>query len=286
MTEKTTLQWQCQDRTLTFDSGPVIMGVLNVTPDSFSDGGRFSREDDAVAHALRMAEAGAGIIDVGGESTRPGAAEIPADEELQRVVPVIEKIAARTDAILSVDTRKAEVARRALQAGARIINDVSALAHDPAMADVAGEYGAGVILMHMRGAPATMQERPHYEDVVREVLEYLAGRLGDLTARGLRAGTLAVDPGIGFGKTLEHNLSLLARLDRFAGLGRPVVVGLSRKSFLGKITGRPVDQRLAGSLAALAFCVLHGAHVMRVHDVMESREAVQVILALERERRR
>jgi len=263
---------------------PLIMGILNVTPDSFSDGGRHFDREAAVARGRRMIEEGADIIDVGGESTRPGAARVAAGEERERVVPVVEALARSADAVLSVDTMKASVARAAVAAGASIINDVSALSADEEMVRVAAASGAGVVLMHMQGSPRTMQDDPRYADVVAEVASYLAGRVADVTAAGVAAEALAVDPGIGFGKTVEHNLALLADLGALAGLGRPVVVGLSRKSFLGKLTGAPVGERLAGSLAALTFCVLNGAHVMRVHDVRASREAALVARAIEEAR--
>jgi len=262
------------------------MGILNVTPDSFSDGGRYDDPERAAEHGLRLAEDGADIVDVGGESTRPGAAAVPVEEELRRVIPVVARLAGRTQAVISVDTSKAAVARAAIAAGARIINDVTALGGDPGMAAVARETGAGVILMHMQGTPRTMQAAPRYADVVAEVRAYLAARLGELTAAGIRRACLAVDPGIGFGKTAEHNLQWLSRLDEIASLDAPVLVGLSRKSFLGAITGRPAPERLAGTLAALAVCVLRGAHVLRVHDVKEARDALEVTLALQRAARR
>jgi dihydropteroate synthase len=264
---------------------PLVMGILNVTPDSFSDGGRYAGTQAAVARGLEMARESADILDVGGESTRPGADAVPEAEERARVVPVVEALARETDTVISVDTCKAGVAERALAAGARVINDVTALSGDPRMADVARESGAGVVLMHMRGTPRTMQDDPRYEDVVGEVAAYLAARVEDAVAAGIRREALAVDPGIGFGKTVEHNLALLAGLDRIGACGRPVVVGLSRKSFLGKLTGREVQDRLAGSLAALAFCVAGGgAQVMRVHDVKASCDAVRVAAALGRAR--
>lgn len=280
MNSETMRRWKCRDRVIEIGRRPLIMGILNVTPDSFSDGGRFSDPAAAVERGLQMVREGADIIDVGGESTRPGAADVPEGDELSRVIPVIHDLAARTRAILSIDTMKAAVARRALEAGARIINDVSALTHDPDMPGVAREHGAGVVLMHMLGSPRTMQNDPRYADVVAEVAGYLRARLDALAAQGLEPDTLAVDPGIGFGKTVEHNLSLLANLAALAAAGRPVVVGLSRKSFLGKLTGSEVGERLAPSLAGLVFCALNGAHVIRVHDVKESRQALTVAMAL------
>jgi len=256
------------------------MGILNVTPDSFSDGGLHPDTESAVAHGMRMLEEGADIIDIGGESTRPGAAGVSVEEESRRVIPVVEEIFRRTGAVISVDTMKAGVAERGMAAGASIINDVSALTHDPAMKAVAGKYRAGVVLMHMRGTPGTMQNEPHYDDVTAEVGGYLKKRVDDLVGEGLERESLAIDPGIGFGKTVEHNMSLLAGLGVLADYGQPVVAGVSRKSFIGKITGAPVEQRLPGSLAALVFCVLKGAGVMRVHDVKESKQAAHIAAVL------
>lgn len=274
------LTWRCGDKVLETGSRPVIMGILNVTPDSFSDGGQYFDTAKAVARGLAMAQEGAAIIDVGGESTRPGAAEVPTEDELRRVVPVIGELAAQTDALISVDTAKAVVARAAVEAGAAIVNDVSALTQDADMAAVARDSGAGVVLMHMQGTPRTMQRAPTYEDVVAEVASYLALRVAAAVAAGIAREALAVDPGIGFGKTVAHNLALLRHLPAIGACGRPVVVGLSRKSFLGKITGRPVEERVAGSLAALALCVFTGADVMRVHDVRDSCDASRVAAIL------
>lgn len=261
------------------------MGILNVTPDSFFNGHRYTDKAGALAHGLQMVQDGADIIDVGGESTRPGASAVDADEELKRVIPIIRELAERTEATISVDTRKALVARYAIEAGAAIINDVSALTHDPAMSRIAREYGAGVILMHMLGTPQTMQNNPHYDDVVAEVSDYLKTRADDLIAQGLDGKTVAVDPGIGFGKTVEHNVRLLSHLRDIGACRWPVVVGVSRKSVLGKLTGRDVQDRLAGSLAALTFCVLNGAHVMRVHDVRQSLDAVRTASVLDQTRK-
>jgi dihydropteroate synthase len=274
------MHWYCRDRKLACDVRPLVMGILNVTPDSFSDGGRFADTAAAVAAARQMVAEGADIIDVGGESTRPGAAAVDAGDEQRRVVPVIKALAGETDVAISVDTMKASVAREAMRCGAHIINDVSALTHDAGMVDVAGEFGAGVVLMHMRGDPRTMQSDPQYDDVVEYIRAYLETRIGAATAAGLKAETLAVDPGIGFGKTALHNVRLIAHLERFASLGRPVLVGLSRKRFLGMLTGAPVEKRGAASLAGLACSVLNGAHVMRVHDVAEAAQAVRVAAAI------
>ncbi len=275
--------WVCRGRRVVLGDAPLVMGILNVTPDSFSDGGRYLDVEAAVRRGLEMVEEGADIIDVGGESTRPGASAVDRDEETRRVVSVVDALSAQTDALLSADTMKADVARAAVDAGAHIVNDVSAMTGDPAMADVVAESGAGVALMHMRGTPRTMQRDPRYDDVVGEVAAYLAERVGAAERAGIHRDAVVVDPGIGFGKTVEHNVALLAGLDRIGACGRPVLVGLSRKSFLGALTGREVGSRLAGSLAALTFCVLRGAHVMRVHDVRESYDAIRVVRALNAE---
>jgi dihydropteroate synthase len=234
-----------------------------------------------------MAHEGADILDVGGESTRPGAAPVPWEDELARVLPVVDglrrELRGAEPPLISVDTRKAAVAERALAAGADMVNDVTALTGDPAMAETVRRAGAGAVLMHMRGDPATMQQDPRYGDVADEVSAYLRRRVDELASQGLDPAVLAVDPGIGFGKTQAHNLELLARLDAVVAGGRPVVVGLSRKSFLGRITGRETNERLAASLAGLAFAVLRGAHVLRVHDVKESVDAAKVLAALRQE---
>jgi len=271
------MQWQCRDRILRLDGAPLTMGILNVTPDSFSDGGRYADLERALARGQAMLAEGAAIVDVGGESTRPGADPVGADEEAARVVPVIEGLAG-CGAAVSIDTTKAAVALAALAAGACIVNDVSACTADAAMAEVVAETGAGVVLMHMRGTPRTMQAAPLYEDVVDEVREYLAERVAAVGAAGVARQAIAIDPGIGFGKTVAHNLALLANLDRLGDC--PLVVGLSRKSFLGVLTGREVDERLAGSLAGLACAVWQGAQVLRVHDVRASVDAAAVAAAI------
>lgn len=249
------------------------MGILNVTPDSFSDGGQFSDTAHAIAHARAMAKAGADIIDVGGESSRPGAPPVSAEDELRRVLPVIEGL---PELLVSVDTTKASVAERALAAGARIINDISALRFDARMPEIIG--GAGVVLMHMKGTPQTMQREPRYDDVTGEVRDFLAERIAFAESHGIRREQIAVDPGIGFGKTAEHNLQLLAQLEQLRALGCPIVVGASRKSFIGG----PVEQRLSGSLAAALWAVLCGASVVRVHDVAETVQAVRLIESVKR----
>ena len=259
---------------------PSIMGVVNVTPDSFSDGGRYLDADDALAQGLALVREGAAIVDIGGESTRPGSDPVPVEEELRRVLPVVEALAERVGVPISVDTMKAEVARRALGAGAALINDVSALRADPAMVEVVAELGAPVCLMHMQGAPKTMQEDPHYDDVVDDVLQFLEERMAFALARGVAEDQLLLDPGIGFGKTVEHNLTLLRHLDRFVALGRPVVLGTSRKRFLGAILGSEPGDRVIGTVATTVIGLLAGAHVFRVHDVKPNFEALRVALAV------
>jgi dihydropteroate synthase len=270
------LSWLCRDRTLT-PAPALVMGIVNVTPDSFSDGGQFAAADAAVAHGLELVRQGADLLDVGGESTRPGSQPVPLDEELRRVVPVVRELAARAGVPISVDTSKAEVARQALEAGAHVINDVTALLGDPDMGAVVRDLGAGVVLMHMQGTPATMQIAPTYADVVAEVTAFLEARLQAAVDLGIAGERVALDPGIGFGKTSAHNRELLARLDQLRRLGRPVCLGVSRKGFLGRLLGRSAGERLAGSLAAACFCLGRGtAQVLRVHDVAETRDAVTV----------
>jgi dihydropteroate synthase len=281
------LIWQLRDRTLTPGAPPLILGIVNVTPDSFSDGGQFRDADAAVAHGLRLVEQGADLLDIGGESSRPGAQPVELEEELARVIPVVRRLAALTSVPLSVDTNKAEVARQALEAGAHVINDITALRGDPAMPEVVRSYRAGVILMHMQGTPATMQIAPHYDDVVAEVADFLEARLQACRDLGIAASQVVLDPGIGFGKTKEHNLRLLAHLEELQRLGRPVCLGVSRKGFLGKMLNRPLHQRLASSLAAACYALVRGsAQLLRVHDVAETRDAVIVLEEMNRELRR
>jgi dihydropteroate synthase len=256
---------------------PRIMGIVNVTPDSFSDGGRHESAEAAIAHALQLAADGADILDVGGESTRPGAQAITVDEELRRVIPVIEGLAGKTVALISVDTRKAVVMRRALEAGAHIINDVAALTYEPACMDVAAASGAPIVLMHAQGDPRTMQAAPRYDDCLLDVCDWLADRIDACTAAGIDRARLIVDPGIGFGKTLDHNLELLAGLSVFHGLGVPVLLGASRKSFIGALTGiKAASERVAGSVAAAVHGAAQGVQILRVHDVAETRQALTV----------
>lgn len=260
---------------------PSVMGVLNATPDSFSDGGLFVESNAAVEHARRLIEEGAALVDVGGESTRPGALSVTVDEELARVVPVLEGLSGTP---LSIDTSKAEVARRALELGAELVNDVTALRGDPGMAEVVADGGAYVCLMHMQGEPRTMQAAPHYDDVVSDVLAFLEERVGYAVEKGIREDRICVDPGIGFGKTPDQNLELLRRLDELCALGRPVLVGVSRKSTFGKVLGDASARQgtLAGSLAAAVAAFERGASMIRAHDVRETVEALTVAAAVER----
>lgn len=263
---------------------PVVMGVLNVTPNSFSDGGRFLDSDAAVAQGLAMAAAGAAIIDVGGESTRPGAEPVPLQQELDRVIPVIERLRRACDAIISVDTMKAQVMREGVAAGAGVINDVLALGGEGSLAAAAGTTAA-VCLMHMQGNPRTMQQAPRYDDVVTEVQTFLRQRAQACRDAGIGADRIALDPGFGFGKSLQHNLALLAGLGRLAADPYPLLVGLSRKSLLAKLLDRPVENRLAGSLALATAAVLAGARIVRSHDVAETRDAVLVADAVRQAQR-
>jgi dihydropteroate synthase len=275
-----TLRWRLGKRVLHWGDRTLVMGVVNVTPDSFSDGGRFLDPEDAVSHGLRLAEEGAYVLDVGGESTRPGSETVPATEELDRVVPVIKRLAAEVDVPVSVDTRKAEVAAAALAAGAVAVNDVTA-GRDPEMFGVVQEAAAGLVLMHMLGEPKTMQREPRYDDVVGDIHGFLAERLEAAVHAGIDRDRLAVDPGLGFGKTYEHNLRLMREIDAFFDLGVPVVVGPSRKSFIGTALGDlPVDQRLEGTAGAVAYVAARGAHVIRVHDVEPMVRLLRVVDAI------
>jgi dihydropteroate synthase len=254
-----------------------LMGVVNVTPDSFSDGGLYLDPSAAVAHGLELVEAGAEVLDVGGESTRPGAEPVGVGEELRRVVPVVEALKGTR---VSVDTSKAPVAAAALDAGAEIVNDVTALRGDPEMASICAERGCTVVLMHMLGEPRTMQEDPRYEDVVDDVKAFLAERLEAAVAAGIDEERVWLDPGIGFGKTAAHNMELLRRLGELRELGRPLVVGTSRKSFIGRVDGSPASQRLGGTIASSVLAAAEGADVLRVHDVAELRQALAVAAAI------
>jgi dihydropteroate synthase len=269
---------RCRNRILDLTT-PAVMGILNVTPDSFSDGGQHYERNAAIEAGLRMAEEGAALLDVGGESTRPGAADVAVDEEIDRVAPVIEALVRRADAIVSVDTSKPEVIRAALQAGAHLVNDVRALTLPGALV-AAARGGAAVCLMHMQGTPATMQQDPRYDDVVTEVRQFLSARVAACLEAGIAGDAICVDPGIGFGKTYEHNLALLRSLHEFTTLGGPLLVGVSRKSVVGIMTGRAAADRLAGSVALAALCVQQGAAIVRAHDVGPTCDAVKAAAAL------
>jgi dihydropteroate synthase len=272
--------WEARGRAIVTDRVPRVMGIVNVTPDSFSDAGQAATLDSAEAHALRLVDEGADLLDIGGESSRPGAEPVPVEEELRRVIPVVERLARKVAVPISVDTSKAEVARRALEAGAAIINDIRAFEGDPALPLLAAKTGAGVVLMHMAGTPRTMQDNPRYDDVVGEVRGYLARRIEALEAAGIPRDRIAIDPGIGFGKTFEHNRLLLRNLDRFANLGCAVVIGTSRKGMLGTLTGRPVSERATASVVSSLAAAVRGANVLRVHDVGPMADAIKVWTAL------
>jgi dihydropteroate synthase len=274
------LLWSFPGAVWELGGSPKIMGIVNITPDSFSDGGQHLDPGVAADHAFELIALGADIVDVGGESTRPGSTTVSIDEELRRVLPVIERIVKQTSVPVSIDTRKAEVARQALGAGAVIVNDVSGLTFDPFMPPVCAQAQAGVICMHMQGTPATMQQNPHYRDVVAEISAYLAERLDQLEAAGIPRERIVIDPGIGFGKTAEHNLTLLRNVDRLRSLGRPVLIGHSRKRFLGKLLGRPMDELLAGTIGVSVALALKGAGILRVHDVQATRDALSAFRAI------
>ena len=280
-----TVTWRLRSRTLDNRDHTLVMGILNVTPDSFSDGGAYDDLADAIDHARRLVADGADIVDVGGESTRPGAAPVPVDVELARVIPVVETLAAE-GIVVSIDTSKAEVARRAVDAGAEIVNDVTGL-RDPAMVAACVEAGPGVVIMHMQGEPRTMQADPTYDDVVVDIRRELLGRVAAFADAGGDPAAVCLDPGIGFGKTIEHNLELLRRLDAFVALGHPVLIGTSRKSFIGAVldaAGRPTapDQRDVASAATAALSAAAGAAVVRAHDVRATLEATRIADAIVR----
>ncbi|MGG4608303.1 dihydropteroate synthase [Providencia sp. Me31A] len=257
-------------------STPQVMGILNVTPDSFSDGGTHNRYLDAIDHVAKMVQEGATIIDIGGESTRPGAADVSVSEELDRVIPVVEAIAQRFDVWISVDTSKAKVMSEAAKAGMHIINDIRSL-HEPDALAVAAKTGLPVCIMHMQGQPRTMQEAPNYENVVREVQEYLAAEIARCVAAGIERQQIILDPGFGFGKNLSHNYQLLANLEQFHNFGLPLLAGMSRKSMIGQLLNVPPQERLAGSLTCAVIAAMQGAHIIRVHDVRETAQAMQVV---------
>ena len=274
--------WITRRRTIRISKRPLIMGIINVTPDSFFDGGRYDKPDAALQHAESLIQAGADILDIGGESTRPGSAPVSVNEEKQRVLPLMEALAkAFPETPISIDTTKNQVATEALKAGAEIVNDISGGEWDDALWPTVAESGAGYVLMHCQGRPATMQAAPQYTDVVSEVGSYLTQRLAEAQAAGIHRDHVVVDPGIGFGKTLEHNLQLLSRLESLGQIGRPILVGLSRKSFIRKILGDNEEATFLGSLVSQTLCYTKGARLWRVHDVAAARKAAQLIEALE-----
>ena len=268
--------WRGKGFEFVFPGRALVMGIVNVTPDSFSDGGKYLSVSQAIEHALELAAEGADIIDIGGESTRPRAAAVDESEELRRVLPVIAGLRERSPMAISIDTQKPAVAREALQAGAQIVNDIAASRADPEMWDVVAQAGAGYVLVHMQGTPQTMQANPRYDDVAGEVSAFFAERLESARARGVAPESVALDPGIGFGKTVEHNLRLLAELSRFSIHQRPVLVGASRKSFIGALAGRESEDRLAGSLACALWAAGNGAGIIRAHDVGATRQALRM----------
>ena len=274
------VRWIARDFTFEFPRPMVVMGIVNTTPDSFADGGRFPDTNSAADHALRLADEGAEIIDIGGESTRPGSKPVSTAEELRRVVPVIERLAKRCGALISIDTQKPAVARAALDAGASIVNDIAANRESPERWQIVAEAKAGYICMHMQGTPQTMQAEPHYDDVLREVGDFFTERLAKLAEQGVSGEQVALDPGIGFGKELEHNIKLLSGIHELIMSGRPLLIGASRKSFIGKLLGTPSNERLPASLACAVFAATKGAHVVRVHDVAETVQAVRMTEAL------
>jgi len=274
------MRWIAREHQFNFPRPTIVMGIVNTTPDSFTDGGRFLDADAAGAHALRLASQGAEILDIGGESTRPGSAEVSEQEELDRVIPVIERLAKRPELVLSIDTQKPSVAREALAAGASIVNDIAANRSDPEMWKVVAEAGAGYVCMHMQGTPQTMQAKPEYDDVTVQVCDFFKERLNLLSSHGVTTDQVALDPGIGFGKTLEHNIKLLRDLNKFSLVERPMLVGASRKSFIEKLLGAPIDERLPASLACATWAAIQGSQIIRVHDVAETVQAVRMAEAL------
>jgi len=271
---------QAKDRLIEFSDHPLIMGVVNVTPDSFSDGGRYFDAAAAVAHALRLVEEGADLLDIGAESTRPGADVVNEVEERRRAIPVITAVAKAATIPISIDTSKAAVARAALDAGASLVNDVTALRGDPAMADLIARTGAGIVLMHMQGTPRTMQQAPRYDDVVGAISDFFEERICFAMAQGIARIQIILDPGIGFGKLMEHNLALLARLRQFLQFDCPLMVGVSHKSFLGQLVSRPVQERQWATAAAVAMAVDRGAGILRVHEVKAMKDVVRVASAI------
>ena len=277
---KTHYSIRCRKRTLTLGKRTLLMGVLNVTPDSFSDGGLFFDKEKAIAHGLRMVEEGADIIDIGGESTRPGSKPLDLEEELRRIIPIIESLAKKVDIPISIDTYKSAVAQRAIEAGAEIINDISGLHFDQNLAKVASEEDTPLVLMHIRGTPETMQKDIHYESLFSEILHYLKDSIQRAESAGLDPRQIIIDPGIGFGKTVEDNLLIIKNLYEFRILGKPILLGTSRKSFIGKILNTGAGDRLEGTLSSIAIGVLNGAHIIRSHDVLQAKKAIAVADAI------
>jgi len=255
------------------------MGIVNATPDSFSDGGKFLAADAAVEHALKLVDEGADFLDIGGESTRPGAEIVSSEEESRRVIPVVERLAARTQVPISIDTTKSQVARGALEAGAQIVNDISGLRFDARMIEVCRQFSCGIVCMHMQGTPQTMQLDPHYSDVVTEIGDFFTERLRTFADAGIPPERVALDPGVGFGKTAQHNVQILSSVKRFQSLGRPLLIGHSRKRFLQKVIGRPVDERLFGTIGVSVALASQGVDIIRVHDVAANRDAITAFLA-------
>lgn len=272
-----TFQLQCGGRILDLSSRTHIMGILNVTPDSFSDGGKFFQPGQAIEHGIQMAEDGADIVDIGAESTRPGAKPVAADEELRRIIPILEGLLKQVAVPISIDTYKSSVAETALEAGAQMINDISGLRFDPQMRHVIAKYRVPVVIMHIKGEPRNMQQHPYYGDLIGEISGYLAESIQLAEEAGIQREKIIVDPGIGFGKRLMDNYEILRRLDEFQKLGCPILIGPSRKSFIGKVLDLPSDQRLEGTIAAVAIGIQHGAHLVRVHDVKEISRACRII---------
>jgi len=271
-----------KNKTLDFSQRAYIMGVLNLTPDSFFDGRRFLEPEAAVQHAFRMEAEGADIIDLGGESTRPGAQAVPLKEEFRRVLPVLKRLSGRLKVPISIDTYKSEVAERCIQCGAEMVNDISGLYFDPRMKEIVARHQVPVIVMHIKGTPRDMQKDPQYRDLIGEILSYFRESISRADAAGVPADKIIIDPGIGFGKSFAHNLDILKGLESFKVLGKPIMVGVSRKSFLGKILDLPVDERLEGSIAAALYAVLRGANIVRVHDVAATVRALRTVEAIQR----
>ena len=276
------MQFKCRHKSLKLEGGTVVCGILNLTPDSFSDGGLYLDKQSAVDRARKMVDEGADMLDVGGESSRPGACSVPADEERRRVIPVLKEIAGRVGVPVSIDTCKSEIAREALEAGADIVNDITALDGDPDMGRVVAENGAGIVLMHMQGKPRTMQKNPQYRDVVSDVGRFLSSAVEKAVSAGVSRERIIVDPGIGFGKKTEHNLEIIKRLSELKALGQPILIGVSRKSVIGNVLDLPVDERLEGTAALVACAIWNGADMVRVHDVRYMRRVARMVDAVKK----